>query len=213
MPRRKSTKKILKKSIKKTRSSLRKFSKAIRKNTNQARTLIIIGIIFILISTIYHVYEITKYSFTTPPPQTIKAEQKRLPRPSYITIQGTDMSFPVFETVIQNGVWQIADNGASHLGISARPGENGAIIIYAHNTLVRFGSLPYVYPGQRVSLITQDKKDHEYVIRKTQIADPNDTKILTSQKGEVLIMYTCYGFADLQRFVVFAYPVEPVQTQ
>ena len=172
---------------------------------NEGKLFIIIGVILLLVSGIYHVYEITKYSFTAPPPPP-KTAAKRPAIPTHIAIDQTTMDFPIFETVIQHGVWQVADDGASHLTISARPGENGTIIIYAHNLLSRFGSLPYVSIGQKVTITTADKKQHIYIIKKTQVVDPNDTKVLTSQKGEVLIMYTCYGFADLQRFVVFAYP-------
>lgn len=195
----------------------KKPSRKIRKkNTNrlyhlsnfflQAKTLIAIGIILILISGVYHVYEITKYSFTSSPIQEVKTQYKRLPKPVHITIENTDMNFSVAETVIQHGVWQIDNNGVSHLGISANPGEKGIIIMYGHNTLNRLGSLPFVSIGQHIFITTSDKKTHNYVIKKTQVVDPNDTKILTSQKGEVLLIYTCYGFADLQRFVVFAYP-------
>lgn len=214
MPKQKRVKKYSKKVAKKVRSSVRKpvvkLLRYIRKNADGTKLLFFVGIILILISGIYHLYEITKYSFTTPPPviQTVK----QLPHPTYITIEGTSMSFPVYETVIQHGVWQIADDGASHLDISANPGENGTIIIYGHNTLIRFGSLPYVFQGQTVNLMTADNKIHSYIIQKTQVVDPTDTKVLTSQKGEVLIIYTCYGFADLQRFVVFAYP-KPTQIE
>ena len=201
-------KKISKKSPRKTRKKkISRFSRIFH-FLSQTKTLIIIGILLILISGIYHIYEITKYSFTATPQIVVKAQQKRLPRPTHIVIANTTMNYPIVETVIQHGVWQISDDGASHLAISANPGENGTIIIYGHNTLARFGSLPYVSIGQHISLTTADNKTHEYVIQKTQVVDPNDTKILTSQKGEVLLLYTCYGFADLQRFVVLAYPAK-----
>jgi LPXTG-site transpeptidase (sortase) family protein len=194
------TKRSLKKSKKVRRSLFSRFFQLI----SEGKLFIILGILLLLISGIYHVYEITKYSFTTPPP--VKTNIKRTPVPIHIAIDQTTMDFPIIETVIQHGVWQVADDGASHLNISARPGENGTIIIYAHNLLSRFGSLPYVSIGQKVTLTTADKKKHVYIIKKTQVVDPNDTKVLVSQKGEVLLMYTCYGFADLQRFMVFAYP-------
>lgn len=201
MSKQKRVKKSSKKTVKKSLSPLSKILKFI----NEGKLFIIIGLLLLLISGIYHIYEITKYSFTTPP-LAERSNVKRTAVPTHIAIDQTTMDFPVVETVIQHGVWQVADDGASHLNISARPGENGTIIIYAHNLLSRFGSLPYVSIGQKVTLTTADKKTHIYIIKKTQVVDPNDTKVLTSQKDEVLIMYTCYGFADLQRFVVFAYP-------
>lgn len=203
MEKRKTTKKSSKKS-KKNRSSLY-FLKPITAFLSTSKIYFIIGAILILISGSYHLYEITKYSFTAPP---IEKQTKihRLPHPTHISIQYTDMDFSVVDTVIQHGVWQIADSGISHLGISANPGENGTIIIYGHNTLVRFGSLPFVSQGQEVTLTTADNKKHTYIIQKTEVVDPTDTKILTGQKGEVLLLYTCYGFADLQRFIVLAYP-------
>lgn len=173
---------------------------------SSAKFYFILGTFLILISVVYHVYEITKYSFTATPTVDTAQQVQRKPLPMHIDIDQTTMDFPVVETVIQHGVWQVADNGVSHLGISARPGEDGAIIMYAHNLLDRFGSLPYVYIGQKVTITTADNKKYVYIIKKTQVVSPTDTKILTNQKGEVLILYTCYGFADLERFVVLAYP-------
>lgn len=174
--------------------------------TMRTKILFLIGITCIFLFVSWKIHEATLLSFSYHPLSIAKTQSQNLPKS--ISISDLHINLPIFETNIINGIWQIADNGASHLATSANPTENGTIIIYGHNTISRFANLPYVSLGEKIAIQTQNKKIYFYIITQTAVVKPDQTDILANQKGETLILYTCYGFADLQRFVVIAKPIK-----
>lgn len=173
--------------------------------TMRTKLLFIIGITCIFLFASWKIHAMTLLSFSYHPISAIKTHSQNFPK--NIALPDSQINLPVFETHIINGIWQIADNGASHLATSANPGDNATVIIYGHNTISRFANLPYVFPGEKILVQTVNKKTYTYVIKQTAVVNPDQIDILADQKGETLIVYTCYGFADLQRFVVVAKPV------
>ncbi len=163
-----------------------------------------LGILLLFISGIYYLQQLIQLSFFHQAivPTTIHLTA----RPTEIRIPKVQIDLPIYETVIANNIWQIADNGASHLAISAHPGEKGTDIIYGHNTNDRFGPIRWLNVGDTITITSADKKIYTYHITQISTVDPNKPTILTSQKGETLLLYTCTGFADLQRFVIVAKP-------
>lgn len=168
------------------------------------KAIFVIGALFLAISILYHIEQLINLSFYH---QHLPAVQtNRTSRPVEVSIDKVDIDLPILETVIANNTWQIADDGISHLAQSARPGENGTIILYGHNTNDRFGPIRWLDKGDVVTITTADTKVYHFVVKQIVTVDPSDTKILTSQKGSTLILYTCTGFADLQRYVLIAKP-------
>lgn len=176
----------------------------LRKNLWSYHTLRILGLLILAVSVIFKYHEDTKLSFDNVPQE--QEVSKRLSQPDMIVIKSVGIQLPVSEAVISHGVWQISSEGASHLTQSANPGNPGSIIIYAHNTNNRFGYLPSVDYGTIVDLRTKDNTWHTYKVVKTEVVDPSQTSILNPEHPQELILYTCYGFADLKRFVVRAVP-------
>lgn len=163
------------------------------------------GAFLILIPTFFYINEFVQLSFFTPKIPVVV--QKHLSQPIGIRIPAVDMNLSIQETAISNKTWQVADTGASHLNVSSRPGENGPIILYGHNTTDRFGPIRWLSEKQTIILTTADGKNHAYTIVKTLQVSPDKTAIFFSEKGETLFLYTCDGFADLQRFIIVAKPV------
>lgn len=175
-----------------------------RKISLLTKALFLSGIILILIPSIFYLNETIQLTFFTP--RVTHERTSNEPRPINITIPAVNIDLPIIDTALSGNTWQIADNGVSHLAISGRPGESTTDILYAHNTNDRFGPIRWLSVGQTLQLTTADKKVHSYTIVQTLQVDPTATKILVDQKGETLILYTCAGFADLQRFIVIAKP-------
>ncbi len=192
-----------------TRKLIKKAS-PLSKSKKPHRSLFSFKLIFILgfllfgVSFVYHIHQLVQLTFYHQ--QLPSVSTNRTTRPVEVTIDSIDLDLPVSETVIANNTWQIADNSISHLAISARPGENNSIILYGHNTDDRFGPLLWMKTGESITLTTTDGKHFTYIVKTIVTVDPNNTKVLTSQKGETLILYTCTGFADLQRYVLIAKP-------
>lgn len=164
--------------------------------------IIILGLILILSSIAIKAHNATKLSFfkSIPTAQISLGETQ----PTRILIPSLKIDLSLSETVIENGVWEIYVNGASHLTTSAKPGDKGNIIIYAHNTNDRFGKITQLKNGDIISLVSLDGKKHTYKVIKTVTVNPDQIELLLPTKSETLTLYTCTGFFDSKRFVVVA---------
>ncbi len=176
-----------------------------RSHFKRALFLFLAGALLLGISVYWNLSQTIQLAYFTPHVIPVK---KSHPIPITITIPSVNVTLPIEETAINNGVWQIAENGASHLTISARPGEDGPIIMYGHNTNVRFGRILSLKNGNKILIKTADDKIHQYKIIQTRVVSSTELDVLTQKPGESLILYTCTGFADWNRFVVIAVPYE-----
>ncbi len=128
--------------------------------------------------------------------------------PTHITV-GNTIGLQVVEGGKMNGVWTVSRTAANHVITSARPGEEGNVIIYGHNLNTVFGYLVDARVGDPVSIRTSDGKLYRYKITKTQIVPPSQTELLSPTNIEVVTLYTCTGLLDSLRFVTRAVPVTP----
>jgi|SRR5579871_1700995 len=188
------------------------FTNHKRQTTSQFRTislrtklLLSLGSLLLIIPVCFYANESIQLAFFTP--HVTKIVATYIARPTHISIPAIQIELPVFETALSGNIWEIANNGISHLAISARPGQNGPIILYGHNTNDRFGPIRWLTKGSEIALTTDDGKVHRYRVYKMGEVDANETSALVNVKGETLILYTCDGFADLKRFLVFATPI------
>jgi LPXTG-site transpeptidase (sortase) family protein len=182
-------------------SKLNIFIKNFSKLSFRTKALFIFGILFLGISLLWHFNQTIQLAFFTPEVVPVKRTQAI---PTQLIIQKLHMNLPIEQTAIQNGVWQVSKD-VSHLTTSARPGEKGPIIMYGHNTTERLGPIRWLSKGDTIEVKTLDKT-HFYTIDQTMTVTPDRLDIFTKRAGETLIIYTCDGFADLQRFVIIAFP-------
>lgn len=125
--------------------------------------------------------------------------------PKHIAIKwfvDTDIEKHLF----QEGNWTISETVASYLSNSAKPGENGNIIIYGHNKRSILGNIRALKGDEIITITTQDNNEHKYAIEKITEVDPKDTEYLKPTTEETLTLYTCAGFMDKKRFIVQAKP-------
>jgi len=172
----------------------------------RTRLLLIAGFIFLGISLMWHLNQTIQLTFFTPHVPHIQKTNKIYSLPIYLSVPAINLNLPVEETAIQNNTWGISTKGASHLVTSARPTEQGPIILYAHNTNDRFGPIRWLTRSKEIVITTADKKEYRYLIVDTAVVNPTQTSIFFNRKTETLYLYTCDGFADLERFVVIATP-------
>jgi len=196
---------LLRKRIKKTRFAARRVSKKLSKLTLRTKLLFLLGILFLGISLFWNLNQTIQLTFFTPK---VIPVQKTQAIPTELIIPRIFVNLPIEETAINNGAWQVSQNGASHLTISARPGEQGTIIMYGHNSTERLGPIRWLLKGDIIEIKNADNKTYSYKISETIKVSPSKMDIFTNKNKEVLIIYTCDGFADLERFVIIAKPVD-----
>jgi LPXTG-site transpeptidase (sortase) family protein len=163
----------------------------------------IIPLLFYINQTVQLMYNVPE----VPKQQRKSLTQKSLPIPIHVNIPKVRIDLPVAETKITNDTWGIAENEASHLSVSARPGEAGPIILYAHNTNNRFGPIRWLHKGDKIEIITADKRIHTYIISESIKSSPDQLSIFFKRKSETLYLFTCDGFADLKRYIIIADPI------
>jgi len=128
-------------------------------------------------------------------------------KPIQIEIPDVNVKLPIEKTTITNGTWQIAQNGVSYLDFSSGIGDDTAAIMYSHNTKDRFGPILKLENGDKIKITATDNTVRSYRVINTETVTPDRIDVLTSTKGEVLVLYTCTGFLDSKRFIVKALPI------
>lgn len=202
MPKQKSHKSVLRKN-KKSPSSFHSSPTQLRK---VSLILISLGFIFFLIPALFYLNQSIQLRYFTPAVKTYPASIEGS-LPYHLEIPALKLSLPLIQTKITNNSWEIADNGASYLATSARPGTKGPIVVYGHNTSEIFKSLHKIKRKQSIHVQTKDGKIHTYRVSQILQVNPDKMKIFDVE-DETLIIYTCIGFADLQRLVVIAKPAQ-----
>ena len=193
------TKKVRKKSTPKT-------SRPDRVKFLASGLAVLIGINLVAAGFLFKAYQATVLSFTASPVVITKSKY-RPPAPTQLLIKDINLDLKIVPTQIQNGVWQIATDGASYLDSSSRPQEGGNIVIYGHNTGEMFGKLKFVDIGSIITLVNQESQTISYQVISISITSPDEIEYVLPKDHEVLTLYTCTGFLDSQRLVVVAEPI------
>lgn len=95
-----------------------------------------------------------------------------------------------------NNSWNVSSTAAHFATITHEPNaEQGATLIYAHNTRRLFGPLKDIQAGDKVQVYTDKGILVEYVYTGQEIVDPSDTAIFQeAQTGAPrLVLLTCSG--------------------
>lgn len=128
-------------------------------------------------------------------------------RPTHIFIQWF-VDVDISQQVLVDENWTIDEKVASHLSSSAKPGENGNIIIYGHNKRESLGNIRALKGNEIITITTANGLEHRYKVEKIIEVNPSQTQYLEPTNEEVLTLYTCSGFMDKMRFIVRAKRVD-----
>jgi sortase A len=107
--------------------------------------------------------------------------------------------------VVQGDGWEQLRRGVGqHVG-TANPGENGNVVLSAHNDIFGelFRNLDRLEPGDEIILTTATR---EYVYRVTgfRIVEPTEVQVMLPTARPTVTLISCYPYlVDNQRIVVF----------
>ncbi len=108
--------------------------------------------------------------------------------------------------VVQGDGWEQLKKGVGQHIPSANPGENGNVILSAHNDVYGeiFRHLDRLQPGDQVILYTQERS-YTYIVERTLIVEPTAVEVMASTGAPTLTLISCYPYlVDSHRIVVFA---------
>ncbi len=108
--------------------------------------------------------------------------------------------------VVQGDGWEQLKKGVGQHIPSPNPGENGNVILSAHNDVYGeiFRHLDRLQPGDQVILYTQ-QRSYTYIVERTLIVEPTAVEVMASTGAPTLTLISCYPYlVDSHRIVVFA---------
>lgn len=108
--------------------------------------------------------------------------------------------------VVQGDGWEQLKKGvAQHIG-SANPGQNGNVVLSAHNDVYGqlFRFLDKLVPGDLVILYTQQRQ-YVYVVTATLIVEPTQVEVMAPTPDPTVTLISCYPYmVNTHRIVVVA---------
>lgn len=132
-----------------------------------------------------------------------------IPIPTPAADQAVRLQIPrlnVDAPVVQGDGWEQLKKGVGqHIG-SANPGQNGNVVLTAHNDVYGelFRHLDQLQPGDNVIVYTQQRQ-HVYIVDRTVIVEPTAVEVMASTGSPTVTLISCYPYlVDKQRIVVFA---------
>src|SRR5579872_2604265 len=131
--------------------SKRKKSKKSKKSAISKQTIIslVFGIILIILYAAWNRYEASILSFHGQLPK-VRVKYSLANKPVFVDIAKVNLHIPIVESEVVGNIWQINQNGASHLATSDYPGYPGNIVIYAHNKDNLFGPIRWLSKGDKI---------------------------------------------------------------
>ncbi len=115
-------------------------------------------------------------------------------------------SINVDAPVVQGDGWEQLKKGVGQYVGSPAPGENGNVVLSAHNDVYGeiFRYLDRLVPGDQVIISTQQRQ-YVYVVDRTVLVEPTAVEVMASSGSPTVTLISCYPYlVDTQRIVVFA---------
>ena len=134
---------------------------------------------------------------------------ENLPIPTPAPDQAIRIQIPalgVDAPIVQGDGWQQLKKGVGQNLASAHPGQNGNVILSAHNDVYGelFRYLDKLAPGDQVIIYTQQRQ-YVYVVDRTAIVEPTAVEVMAGTGSPTATLISCYPYlVNKQRIVVFA---------
>jgi sortase A len=134
---------------------------------------------------------------------------ENLPIPTPAPDQAIRIQIPALSVdapVVQGDGWEQLKKGVGQNLASAHPGQNGNVILSAHNDVYGelFRYLDKLAPGDQVIIYTQARQ-YVYVVDRTAIVEPTAVEVMASTGSPTATLISCYPYlVNKQRIVVFA---------
>ncbi len=107
-------------------------------------------------------------------------------------------------SIVQGDGWEQLKKGVGqHIG-SANPGENGNMVLSAHNDVFGeiFRYLDQLKPGDEIIIHTQ-RQVYVYVVYNTVVVEPTDVQYMDPTVAPEVTLVSCYPYlVDTQRIIV-----------
>lgn len=122
-------------------------------------------------------------------------------QPIRIQIPAIGVDAPV---VLGDGAEQLKKGVGHHIG-SANPGDDGNLVLTAHNDVYGeiFRDLDQLKPGDSIIVYTNSQRIYTYLVTGTDIVGPLAVEVLAATKQATVTLISCYPYmVDNKRIIV-----------
>lgn len=108
--------------------------------------------------------------------------------------------------IVQGDGFEQLKKGVGQFVGSPNPGENGNVVLSAHNDIFGeiFRELDKLQPGDAVIVYT-NQRQHTYIVTATQVVEPTRVEVMAASPNPTVTLISCYPYLiDNQRIVVSA---------
>ncbi len=112
----------------------------------------------------------------------------------------------VDSTIVQGVDWDQLKKGVGQLVGSAQPGNEGNLVLAAHNDIFGeiFRNLDKLTPGDEI-IVSTERSVYRYVVRKIDVVKPTDVDVMAATEHAQTTLISCYPYQiNTERIVVFA---------
>lgn len=148
---------------------------------------------------------------SSPTPSPARQTGAAVPTPAATPASPTGVRFRipaigVDAQMVEGDDWETLKEGIGHHPGSAWPGENGNVVVSAHNDIhgAIFKNLKDLQPGDVVEVYTPTSV-YRYEVMFTRLVLPTEVSVMAPSRQPILTMITCYPpYMDTHRIVVTA---------
>ena len=115
-------------------------------------------------------------------------------------------SLGVDAPVVQGDGWEQLKKGVGQNLASANPGQNGNVVLSAHNDVYGelFRYLDKLVPGDQIIVYTQQRQ-YVYIVDRTALVEPTAVEVMASTGSPTVTLISCYPYlVNDQRIIIFA---------
>ena len=123
--------------------------------------------------------------------------------PDRIKIESINVDLPVEVTTLSNSNWEYSDTSVLFMKQSGDLPSKGNKILYGHNYPNLLKNLKDLKQGDLIKLYSGNK-DYNYIVKSASTVTSDQTHILFQTEDDRITIFTCSGFLDSKRIVVFA---------
>ncbi len=108
--------------------------------------------------------------------------------------------------IVEGDGWEQLKKGVGHHIGSANPGENGNLVLSAHNDIFGeiFRHLDQLKSGDEIIVYT-NQRSYTYVVTLTKVVEPTQVEVMAPTPNPTATLISCYPYlVDNQRYIVHA---------
>lgn len=134
----------------------------------------------------------------------------RTTKPTRLIIPSLDLALTIHDATIneKTNEWPLSDTEAEYANFTAKLGETrGTLLLYGHNQWQVLRKTAALKFGDRMILLDAAGGKWQFEYYRQQVIDPHDTAFVTEDVPFRVVMFTCDGWNDSARRLMYFRPV------